>query len=344
MTTLNYPAGIKQAAKAGLPVTIDPRAGMINPPITLTPGVDYWNPGYGDWRDKDPGWGGFPDVPVPIGPPIGPGPNWVSPITPQIGNPLNGGNGNPLPIPLPGGGGGGGGGLNIPDWLEDVLEGAGFTWESVGEWLGDLFGNGGTGSSLLDDDEENKTFALEQIFNNRPDVRQAFITFLRNAGAAINFINTFINSPVPNWPVWLINLALFWLEKGAATTPGQNGFAESQGLLQQNTQTGTGTSLPIPMTGFELLAGTAFASPVVAATPTMSYRAPKGYVTVTNPATGQKIWVEKNLAYRSGLKKRRKKAPFTAAEWGTLKTAARVEEKINRVAKTSLRKYKCVRR
>jgi len=292
-------------------------------------------------------------VPVPVGPPVmipgggisGQGSPFVGAPLPPIGGP---GNFNPPytpPVGVPGppstGGGGVGGWVgDAVGWVEDLLEGFGFTWEDVGEWLEPLVGggNGTEGGASTD----QKVRAVEEAFQNA-GLRQAFISFLQNAGAAISWINSFINNPIPSWPVFLIDLVVFWLKRGAPATAGQSGFQESAGMLQSGGFTG-GSTLPTPMNGFELLAGTALVNPVLQATPTMVYKAPKGYVTVTHPTTGAKLFVEKTLAYRAGLVKRRKRAPFTARQWNSLKEAARVEEKVKRMASRSFSKYKCVRK
>lgn len=277
------------------------------------------------------------------------GPSWyIGPGGPGGGDPLGGGGTGDWTPPWGGGGGGNGGPLGGPvgdavEWLGGVLDYFGVSWGDVGSWLSPLF-SGGPNAPATGTKEE-KAAALEQTFKQSSSLREAFITFLRNAGATISWINNFINNPIPSWPIFLIDLALFWLQKGAPATAGSPGFSETATLWNQ--QFGGGSNLPLPgggMTDFSLLAGTALMNPVVQATPTMVYKAPKGYVTVTHPTTGAKLFVEKNLAYRAGLVKRRGRAMITYSEGKTLRTAARVEEKIARLSKKSFNKYKCVRK
>lgn len=300
-----------------------PTAGAANSPTSLVP---YGSADVHDLVGQNNPWG---DIGIPIGPgPIGGGPDYYN---------------DPFPIPLPGGGGGGndwlGGAIG---WLEDVLEGFGFSWEDVADVISPLFG-GGSGGEVVGGKIE-KANALNKIFYQSAGLKQAFIAFLQAAGSALSWINSFINSPVPNWPVFLIDLALFWLQNGAPTNASQSGFQPAADMLGQGQ--GLGPTLPVPGGNMDLtlLAGTALMNPVMEAVPTMTYKAPKGYVTVTHPQTGQKLFVEKNLAYKAGLVKRRKKAPFTAKEWNTLRTAARVEEKVKRLSGKAFNKYKCVRK
>lgn len=62
-------------------------------------------------------------------------------------------------------------------------------------------------------------------------------------------------------------------------------------------------------------------------------RAPKGYVTVKDPVTGQKVAVLKEVARAEGLWKPRKKPPISAGDWNKLKTAKRVHKKAEKIAK-----------
>lgn len=235
------------------------------------------------------------------------------------------------------GGGAPGFGSNLPPWLQGLAQGLGINWESIGQWFGRLI-DPSDGKPKMGSKEE-KGQALEALFAQRPNVKGLFITFLRNAGTAITWVNQFINSPAYNWPVFLIDLALFWLEKGAPTEARQAGFSEAASQAQLVVP--PGGNLPVPGPGIpgglEAIAPT-----VMAATPTMVYKAPPGFVTVT--IQGQKVWMRKQVAYSLGYKKRRKRPPFSAAEWETLKTAGRVEEKVKRLSTRNFRKYKCVRK
>lgn len=64
-------------------------------------------------------------------------------------------------------------------------------------------------------------------------------------------------------------------------------------------------------------------------------RAPKGYVLITHPVTGQKIAVLKEVARRLRLWKPRPKPPISAAEYRQLKTAERVERKLKRLTQNA---------
>lgn len=286
-----------------------------------------------DWGQTDWGGGGTG------------GNNWGDFGGWNIGDTGGGGGGSWNDWNLGGGDTGGGGGGFIPQWLKDLATGAGLSWESVGEWFGNLI-NPGSGSASGGSKEE-KAMALDQVFKASADLRSGFVIFLRTAGMIAKYVDQFLATPILDWPIFLIDLALFWLERGAPSSIAQAGFSESSSLIPPEFKGGGGTStLPtFPGGGdFSLLAGTALMTPVAQAQTVTRYaRAPKGYVAVTHPGTGQRLWVEKNLAYRAGLAKRRRKPPFTAKEWNSLKTAARVEEKMKRMSK-SLRKYKCVNR
>lgn len=70
------------------------------------------------------------------------------------------------------------------------------------------------------------------------------------------------------------------------------------------------------------------------------YRAPKGYVIVRDPATGQYYGaVRKDVARRAGLWKPAAKPPISATDWKHYKSAKRVEKKLKKIAGPALRKY-----
>ena len=62
-------------------------------------------------------------------------------------------------------------------------------------------------------------------------------------------------------------------------------------------------------------------------TPQQRFRAPKGYVVVTDPQTGQKYGMLRKVAIAAGLWKARRKPPISAAEWRELQRADRTAKK-----------------
>lgn len=274
-------------------------------------------------------------TPQPVGPPIiAPGP----PVGPIGGSPFVGGDpwGN-LGSPLP---------------FDDVFTPIGDVFDDVTDFIGDVqdlldvigLGGGGGGdvSQFIDLDEDKKQKATIVALESQSGLKTAFINFLKTAGVISQWIHDFTNSPVPNWPTFIINLAVMWLERSRPATVATAGGAEIGRLIgppytDNNTLPVPGgggvpvTPLPGIMPGFDHLA--AFMQPVLQATPTMVYRAPKGYVTVTHPQTGQKAFVLKSIAKGAGLYKERKKAPISGKEWAMMQKAKRLENKLVNMTK-----------
>jgi len=63
------------------------------------------------------------------------------------------------------------------------------------------------------------------------------------------------------------------------------------------------------------------------------HKAPRGYVIVQHPQTGQKVAMLKSVARSCGLWKPRQKPIMTAADARTLRRAASLTKKVDRVAK-----------
>jgi len=79
---------------------------------------------------------------------------------------------------------------------------------------------------------------------------------------------------------------------------------------------------------------TIFDAPAATAQPIeqLCYRCPKGYVLVTDRATGAKSCVLKCVAREMGLWRARPKPPISAADYRKMRIAARVEKKVKRLA------------
>lgn len=71
--------------------------------------------------------------------------------------------------------------------------------------------------------------------------------------------------------------------------------------------------------------------PTLPLVPREAYYVPKGYVLVTDPQSGQKVVVLKELAKAAGLYKSRVKAPITGSEWRAYKKGKSIENKMARM-------------
>ena len=67
------------------------------------------------------------------------------------------------------------------------------------------------------------------------------------------------------------------------------------------------------------------------------HRAPAGYVTVTDPATGERVGMLRAVARACGLWSPRRKPPISASDWRTFLTAERVQKRLDRVVQRSNR-------
>jgi len=105
-----------------------------------------------------------------------------------------------------------------------------------------------------------------------------------------------------------------------------------------------GGQITIPLNGAVATTGLPIA-PVLAARPSICFRAPKGYVVVEitgSDGTPQKVAMWKPLARSMKLFKSRPKPPISASEMKSLRTAKRVRNKSKKIA--TLSGFKCVNR
>tara|TARA_Y100000310_G_C20686271_1_gene819238 strand:- start:1597 stop:2112 length:516 start_codon:yes stop_codon:yes gene_type:complete len=65
------------------------------------------------------------------------------------------------------------------------------------------------------------------------------------------------------------------------------------------------------------------------------HKAPRGYVVVTDPATGRKVGMLKGVASKCGLWKAPRKPPIKASDWRCLMRAEAVTKKLDRVVAAS---------
>ena len=78
-----------------------------------------------------------------------------------------------------------------------------------------------------------------------------------------------------------------------------------------------------------------YAPPIIPAIPVTRVKQVKGYVTVTNPMTGEKALMLKALAKAAGLYKPRAKPPISAKDWKAAKAGQRIERKLATMMKGS---------
>jgi len=254
---------------------------------------------------------------------------------PPIGGPANF-NGLPSPSPPIGGGGNGGGILNdISDIIGDVQD----LLDDIG--IGGGGGGNGSGLPLVDPSDlpSSKGDQLNAAFASAPGLKERFIQFLQAAGVYITWLNNFINTPVPNWPVYVIDLAIFWLKNSAPATQADPTFGTVADYVPENLA--TPGNLPVPAPGGGGLAQLGgFLPPVVATQVKTVLKVPRGYVIVTDPMTGQKVGLLKNVAKAAGLYKERVKAPITGSDWRAMKKAKRLQAKLAKMAKDTCDTYK----
>ena len=236
------------------------------------------------------------------------------------------------PIDLGGGNGGSGGG-GWWDVADDLLEDLG-----VYDWIGNLIGGGEGGGSANPVDKEKALLILQKD----QSTLNAFYSFLQDLGVYGSILAQMVSGSILSWPGLIQDAILYWASKnrpGAFTADGQ--FIDNSFLGDFKDPGGGGSPYPIgpplPGGGSTLPVGQygPFGMPVRPATPTQVYKASKGYVIVTDPQTGQKYEMMKELAYKLGLAKRRKKAPITASQYAAIKAAKRWESKLSRMLKDS---------
>jgi hypothetical protein len=69
------------------------------------------------------------------------------------------------------------------------------------------------------------------------------------------------------------------------------------------------------------------------------YRAPRGYVIVKDPSSGQPFAVRKDIARRNKLWRPARKPPISAGDWHQFQTAKAVEKKLRKIAGPALRRH-----
>ncbi len=248
-------------------------------------------------------------------------------IDPRFG--LGGGFGDPWtpPIDLGGGGSGdpGGGWWGIAD---DLLEDLG-----VYDWIGNLINPGSGGGEVS---ETSRQQALALIEKN-PSTIQSFLSFLQDLGVYGTILAQMVSGSILQWPTLIQDAMLYWASKnrpGAYTEDGK--FIGDSFLVDYRDPNPSpiGPPIPTPGGGLPVVGGGTygpFGTPVIQATPTQVYKARKGYVIVRDPETGARYEMIKELAYKLGLAKRRKKAPITATQYAAIKAAKRWESKLSRM-------------
>ena len=243
-----------------------------------------------------------------------------------------------IPIPLPDGSGGGAGGGSGGWWdtAEGILDDIGF-WDWLGGALGFSGGSVGSPSSLA-----NALTTVDKqkgllILQKSPDLITSFLSFLEGVGVYGSFIAQLVSSSILEWPSIIQDIILYWTSKNAPSALTEEGQAIGlQVPPEYKDPAGGGGSmigppLPSPIGGSPITVTGGLLPPVMDAVPTMVYKAPKGYVTVTNPADGKKYFVIKEYAYKMGLAKRRAKAPISAKEYRYIKKAKTWENKLARM-------------
>ena len=142
-----------------------------------------------------------------------------------------------------------------------------------------------------------------------------------------------------------IPLLVQFIASGGASLPGQIAGLWGQFLADQANSGATGSgTLPVPISGgggggtlpvsgggTMGLYNELFMPVAMSPTPKIINSAPRGYVIITNPISGQKMAVRKEIARKLRLWKPRPKPPITASQYRTLKTAQRVESKLKRL-------------
>lgn len=161
---------------------------------------------------------------------------------------------------------------------------------------------------------------------------QGFINYVRNRGelSAIPLIMSFISSGGASLPGMVAKL---WGEYLADKARG--GFNPSIPTLGPMSGGGGGVAgggsgglLNDPFLALQMPITMAPQAKVINS-------APKGYVLVDHPISGEKIAVLKPIARRLRLWKPRAKPPISASEYRTLKTADRVRNKVKKMAGTA---------
>lgn len=248
-----------------------------------------------------------------------------------------------LPFPTTGGTGRGGFGGFLGD-LSDLIGDAGDLVEII-QRGGSGSGGGGfnlpvpIGTSKLRDDVVG---AVEM----KPALKAAFLNFLRSIQVADSWLQNLAGLPTLSWPAFVSDLLLIWLDNErpfSGESPGGLEVAEAVpgDLFGPSTLPvpggGSGGSGLIGIPELERIAPIS-----MPAYPTMVYRAPKGYSTVT--WQGEKLFVRTDVAKTLKLVKSRKKPPISAKDWDAVKSAKRIDTKLAKMLNSTSCSHKAVKR
>lgn len=125
-----------------------------------------------------------------------------------------------------------------------------------------------------------------------------------------------------------------FLATGGASFPQQLAGLWGQYVQQRNQPQGGGQMMQgggQQMPGMLSLYGALNMPVMMPAIPKVINSAPKGYVIVTNPITGQKVAVLKEVARKLRLWKPAAKPPITAAQMRAIRVADRVRNKVKNI-------------
>lgn len=237
----------------------------------------------------------------------------------------------PTPGPVGGGGGGSGGGGfgEVVGDLGDLIGDIGELWEQIGGGGGGG-GGGGFGLPIPIGVPSKDVSTLVGAVEAKPEIKQAFINFLRSVQVADSWLQQLTGLPTLSWPAFVSEVLLIWLSNESpitGTSPGGPQTAETiPGNMFGPADLGTNGSMNGAFIGIPELDRIKPVS--MEAYPTMVYRAPPGYSTVTDPQTKKKYFVRTPVAKAMGYVKSRKKAPIKATEWDAIKKASRFETKL----------------
>ena len=173
---------------------------------------------------------------------------------------------------------------------------------------------------------------LQQVRSTKPQKpkgskvpRNEFLQFIAWAeqNATQNVVSTalkMVATPVELWPLGVAKAwQQFQLEKAT-------GLTDNVGKFQGKTSVATTGAFQQTLNPFQM--------PIVTETMTATVnRAPKGYVIVTNPFTGEKVAMIKEIARKFGFWKPSKKPFLTAGDMNAIRKADRLKKKAQRIDK-----------
>jgi len=166
-----------------------------------------------------------------------------------------------------------------------------------------------------------------QSYQDNPDIISRFLDWLKVLGAVGSLLANMASSTIFEWPIILQDLILlFYHDEVQAVEIGPAVVAEANRNTAPTTPGfGGGYSGALQH----------YAPPIIPAVPVMRVKQVKGYVTVTDPTTGQKALMLKALAKAAGLYKPRRKPPISAKDWAAAKAGQRIERKLAGMMKSS---------